>query len=112
MRDLWPELPKAMKVITNPLVLGLMSALEFVAYRSADACIALAPGIAEGIQRKGGQKGDIHLIPNGCDLKLLIRVLEIDGDPRNWKEKVSLQFLQVLMVWQMVWMPCWIRELS
>ena len=59
-----------MKVITNPLVLGLMSALEFVAYRSADACIALAPGIAEGIQRKGGQKGDIHLIPNGCDLKL------------------------------------------
>ena len=70
VRDLWPELPKAMKVITNPLVLGLMSALEFVAYCSADACIALAPGIAEGIQRKGGQKGDIHLIPNGCDLKL------------------------------------------
>ena len=70
VRDLWPELPKAMKVITNPLVLGLMSALEFFAYRSADACIALAPGIAEGIQKKGGPKGDIHLIPNGCDLKL------------------------------------------
>ena len=70
VRDLWPELPKAMKVVTNPLVLGLMSGLEFFAYRSADACIALAPGIAEGIQRRLEQKGDIHLIPNGCDLKL------------------------------------------
>jgi glycosyltransferase involved in cell wall biosynthesis len=70
VRDLWPELPKAMKVITNPLVLGLMSALEFVAYRSADACIALAPGIAEGIQKRLSKKGGIHLVPNGCDLNL------------------------------------------
>ena len=70
VRDLWPELPKAMKVIRNPLVLWLMSALEFLAYRSADMCIALAPGIAEGIQKKGVIKDRIHLVPNGCDLDL------------------------------------------
>ncbi len=87
VRDLWPELPKAMKVITNPLVLGLMSALEFVAYRSADACIALAPGIAEGIERKGGQKGDIHLIPNGCDLKLFDSSIGDRWRPKELKGK-------------------------
>ena len=70
VRDLWPELPKAMGVIKNPLVLGLMSALEFVAYRSADACIALAPGIAEGIQRRLSKKKGVYLVPNGSDLKL------------------------------------------
>ena len=49
VRDLWPELPKAMGVITNPIILSLMSVLEWVSYRSANRIIALSPGIAEGI---------------------------------------------------------------
>ena len=50
VRDLWPELPKAMGVITNPVILGLMSALEWISYRSAHARIGLSPGIVEGIK--------------------------------------------------------------
>jgi glycosyltransferase involved in cell wall biosynthesis len=67
VRDLWPELPKAMGVIRNPIVLGAMSVLEWLAYRSATACVALSPGIAEGIRRRSGPSTPVHVIPNGCD---------------------------------------------
>jgi len=70
VRDLWPELPRAMGVIRNPLVLWAMSVLEYVAYHSAAACIALSPGIAEGIIRRGISERLVSIIPNGCDLDL------------------------------------------
>ena len=70
VRDLWPELPKAMGVITNPLVLGAMSLLEWVTYRSAHRCIGLSPGIVEGIAARGVAKERIELVPNGCDLTI------------------------------------------
>lgn len=68
VRDLWPELPKQMGVIRNPLVLWGMSILEWLSYRTADACIALSPGIADGIRRVTGKSKSIAMIPNGCDL--------------------------------------------
>lgn len=70
VRDLWPELPRAMGVITNPLVLWLMSALEWASYRSADRLIGLSPGIVEGIAARGVDKARISMVPNGCDLEL------------------------------------------
>jgi len=81
VRDLWPELPKAMGVITNPLVLAAMSALEWLGYRSADRLIGLAPGIVDGICRRGVSSDKIALVPNGCDLSLFLRneVEEIVG---------------------------------
>ena len=70
VRDLWPELPKAMGVITNPIVLWLMSALEWLSYRSAHACIGLSPGIVDGIKRRSWEGQPVAMIPNGCDLDL------------------------------------------
>lgn len=70
VRDLWPELPKAMGVIRNPVVLTAMSALEWASYRSADRLIALAPGIAHGIQARGIKPERVAVIPNGCDLDI------------------------------------------
>lgn len=70
VRDLWPELPKAMGAIRNPIVLWLMSILEFVSYRSADRCIGLSPGIVQGIAARGVPMEKITLVPNGCDLHL------------------------------------------
>jgi glycosyltransferase involved in cell wall biosynthesis len=67
--DLWPELPKAMGVIKNPLILKLIDILESVSYKAADACIGLSPGIVAGIKRKVGTKKKVILLPNGCDLK-------------------------------------------
>jgi glycosyltransferase involved in cell wall biosynthesis len=70
VRDLWPELPRAMGVIRNPVVLKLLSALEWLSYRNATRCIALAPGIAEGIEARGVPAHLIRVVPNGCDMDI------------------------------------------
>ena len=70
VRDLWPELPKEMGVIKNPLILNAMSVLEWVSYKSAHKLVGLSPGIVEGIHKKGIDSEDIAMIPNGCDLEL------------------------------------------
>ncbi|WP_260483859.1 glycosyltransferase family 4 protein [Sphingomicrobium flavum] len=70
VRDLWPELPREMGVITNPVVLWAMGVLEWMAYHSADRLVALSPGIAKGIERRGIAEDRIVMVPNGCDLAL------------------------------------------
>ncbi len=70
VRDLWPELPKAMGVITNPIMLWGMSVLEWVSYRSAHRLIGLSPGIVEGIVSRGVDPSKVAMIPNGCDLDI------------------------------------------
>lgn len=69
VRDLWPELPKALG-LKNPVLLAGMSVLEWVSYRAADACIGLSPGICEGIRSRSPKSRVIEMIPNGCDLEL------------------------------------------
>jgi glycosyltransferase involved in cell wall biosynthesis len=76
VRDLWPELPKAMGAIRNPLVLWAMSVLEWVSYRSAHRLIGLSPGIVEGITHRGVPSQRILMVPNGCDLDLFGGSLE------------------------------------
>ena len=70
VRDLWPELPKQMGVIKNPIVLVMLSFLEWASYRSAHRCIGLSPGIVEGIKLRGVKHEKICLVPNGCDLNI------------------------------------------
>ncbi len=76
VRDLWPELPRAMGVITNPLVLWAMGVLEWLSYRSAHRLVGLSPGIVEGIARRGVPPERIAMIPNGCDLDIFGRPAE------------------------------------
>lgn len=70
VRDLWPELPKAMGVIKNPIVLWMMSILEWLSYHSADRLVGLSPGIVEGIKKRGIAPEKVASIPNGCDLDI------------------------------------------
>lgn len=70
VRDLWPELPRAMGVIRNPMVLGAMSMLEWASYQSAHRLIGLSPGIVEGIAHRGVPRQRVALVPNGCDLDI------------------------------------------
>ncbi len=69
VRDLWPELPKALGM-KNPFLLWGMGVLERKSYRKADACIGLSPGICEGIAKRSQKGKQIALIPNGCDLEI------------------------------------------
>lgn len=73
VRDLWPELPKVLGVIKNPVVLALMSMLEWISYRSADRLVGLSPGIVDGIAARGVDKSRITMVPNGCDLDLFTK---------------------------------------
>lgn len=69
VRDLWPELPKAMGM-KNPVLLKGMDILEKKSYHSAAGCIGLSPGIVEGIKRRSQPGKPIAMIPNGCDLDI------------------------------------------
>ena len=69
VRDLWPELPKKMGVIENPIILFFLEILEKVSYKAAIACIGLSPGIVKGILNKDPLKR-VVMIPNGCDNNL------------------------------------------
>lgn len=68
VRDLWPELPKALGM-KNPFLLWGMGMLERLSYRKANGCIGLSPGICEGIKRIVQDK-PLEMIPNGCDLEI------------------------------------------
>lgn len=74
VRDLWPELPREMGVIKNPVILKSLAFLEWLAYKSADKHIALSPGIKTGIERHLSPKfmatNSVAMIPNGCDLEI------------------------------------------
>jgi glycosyltransferase involved in cell wall biosynthesis len=79
VRDLWPELPKAMGVIKNPVILFMMSVLEWVSYHSAHRLIGLSPGIVEGIAKRGIPRNRILAVPNGCDLDIF------DSEAEKWR---------------------------
>lgn len=70
VRDLWPELPRAMGVIRNPVILWVMGVLEWASYRSANRLIGLSPGIVDGISRRGVARDCIASVPNGCDMSI------------------------------------------
>ena len=70
VRDLWPDLPKAMGVVTNPAVLCSMSILERLTYRCANGIVGLSPGVQEGIKSRSGRSKRVVMIPNACDLDL------------------------------------------
>ncbi len=70
VRDLWPELPREMGVITNPVILWAMGVLEWMSYHSARGCIGLSPGIVQGINRRGISPDRVAMVPNGCDLEM------------------------------------------
>ncbi|WP_232361429.1 glycosyltransferase family 4 protein [Paraneptunicella aestuarii] len=69
VRDLWPELPVAMGVIKNPVIIGLLKILEVLSYKIADHVITLSDGMASGVIRYVSREKNTT-ISNGCDLYL------------------------------------------
>lgn len=71
IRDLWPEAPISMGVLSNPLARLAARTLERFAYANSAHVVALAPGMAEGVENSGYPRDQITVIPNGCDIDLL-----------------------------------------
>jgi len=70
VRDLWPELPIAVGALSNPFSKGLARFLEWLAYHSSKHVVALSPGMAEGIMKRGIPSSNVTVIPNSCDVEL------------------------------------------
>ena len=49
VRDLWPEVPIAMGIIKNKILIHMLLQIAKFSYKSADSIIALSPGMKDGI---------------------------------------------------------------
>ena len=67
VRDLWPEMPIAIGMLTNPLLVKVSRVLEVWAYRSAASVVTLSPGMKNGVVRTGYPSSRVAVIPNSCD---------------------------------------------
>ncbi len=70
VRDLWPEAPIQMGALTSATAIRAAKGLEQLAYRNAAHIVALSPGMAEGVIKKGVPKERVSVIPNASDLGL------------------------------------------
>jgi len=70
VRDMWPEVPIALGVLRNPMIIWLARQLELFTYRKAAHVVALAPGMCDDIVAKGIPSEKVSVIPNGCDLDI------------------------------------------
>jgi glycosyltransferase involved in cell wall biosynthesis len=70
VRDLWPELPIAMKAIRNPVLKLGAKWLEKLAYKNSEHIVALSPGMKKGILKAGIADEKVTVIPNSSDVSL------------------------------------------
>ena len=89
VRDLWPAIPIAMRIIRDPLSRMAARWLERFAYRTADRIIALSPGMANGISATSVHRHEVVVIPNGCDLELFgsSKLGAVEHDATVWTTK-------------------------
>lgn len=73
VRDLWPEVPIALGILKNPLLIFLSRCLEKFAYFFASDIVALAPGMKDAVL-KVNRNASVTVIPNGCDFELFEQV--------------------------------------
>src|SRR6185295_20056459 len=68
--------------------------LERLAYASATAIVALAPGMKEAVCRRGIASLKVHVIPNGCDFDLFddpaLEPLRLPGATENARAVVYI----------------------
>lgn len=70
VRDVWPKVPIALGILKNPIFIYLAQWLEKIAYRNADAIVALSPDMKRDIIATCLSPDKIAVIPNSCDLEV------------------------------------------
>ena len=69
VRDLWPDVPIAMKILKNPFLIYVAKLLELWAYKNSNSIVALSPQMKKGIIAKKIDPKKIAVIPNSSDLE-------------------------------------------
>ncbi|WP_447079568.1 glycosyltransferase family 4 protein [Vibrio alginolyticus] len=67
VRDVWPEVPIALGVIKNRLIIKVAKLIEKLAYKYADSIIALSPDMKTSICSVS-PNSKVYVIPNASDI--------------------------------------------
>ncbi len=73
VRDLWPEIPIAMGILTNPLLIAAARRAERAFYRNATDVVGISQGIVDRIAEGGVSREKLAVIHTGVDLALFDR---------------------------------------
>jgi len=67
VRDLWPDVPAALGILRNALVIRILKSMELAFYRHARAIVAVNGDVAAAIGRATAGRKKIIVVPNACD---------------------------------------------
>lgn len=69
IRDLWPEVPRQLGALRNPLLYYPLYYLAHLAYHRARRVVALSPGMKEGVVAHGVSPDKVVVISNVSDIE-------------------------------------------
>ncbi|MGI8720600.1 MAG: glycosyltransferase family 4 protein [Geodermatophilaceae bacterium] len=83
-QELWPDVPRDLGVITNPLLLRVIAAVERTIYRRADAVTAIGQRFGEIIAVRGGRADRVVVIPNFVDTAWISPQPKVNALSEEW----------------------------
>lgn len=86
VRDLWPEAPIQLGMLTNPVFIWAARQLEKRTYNRSAHIVTLSPGMQAGVIKNGIPKERTSMIPNSSDLHLF----RPDVDGTDMRKKLGL----------------------
>lgn len=72
VRDLWPDVPIAMGLLKNKVLVFLAKKLELFAYKFSTHIVALSEDMKKGVVSKGVLDAKVTVIPNASDIDRFI----------------------------------------
>lgn len=82
VRDLWPDVPIAMGIIRNSLLIKLLKWFEAKLYRASSKVVALSEGMIEELRNKQVPDEKLVLVPNASDIIEFEGIVsECEADP-------------------------------
>ena len=88
-QDVYPDVARATRALTNRPLLAILGFANRLAYRRADAMVALSADMAGLLQRKGIPAAKIAVIPNWIDCE----AVKPQTPSAAWREKYQANFV-------------------
>lgn len=89
IRDLWPDVPIAMKILRSKILISGSKLIERLAYRFASHIIVISPTMRDNVIAKGVSEEKVSCVTQGCDNSIFQNPEIIDHSwlPDNLKNK-------------------------
>ena len=96
IRDLWPAIFVELGVLTNPVAIRALEAVELWSYGQADEVVVVSEGFRDDLIRRGVDPAKITTIRNGVDLD---RFAVTDEPDRGWRRRLGAGDDDVLVLY-------------